>query len=134
GLSSAEYTVRLMAQPTEPGRTPRTASRNVGVTAGQETRIELRLAPGPSVTGHVMKGGAPVASAGVMLVPEDGPFAAQRGQTGDDGAFRFDDVQPGRYQLRSGNAVTTFAVDASPVTTDLTIPSAEVGGRVTDAQ
>jgi protocatechuate 3,4-dioxygenase beta subunit len=134
GLAAGEYTVRVTAPPRERGGNPRSAGVRVGVTAGETTRITLQLAPGASVSGHVTKAGAPVAQTGVMLVPTDMPMGGERTQTAADGSFRFDDVQPGPYQLRAGNGVATIAVGAADVTADLVVPTTSITGAVLDAQ
>ena len=134
GLAAGSYSVRLMASPQGGSQQPRIASRTVGIAAGEETRIEIRLAPGPMVSGHVTRGGAAVAGTTVMLMSADGPGGAPPTDTADDGAFQFKDVQPGDYQVRSANAVAKIKVLDANVNVDLVIPTGSVAGRVTDAQ
>ncbi len=56
------------------------------------------LAQGISVTGLVLDpGGAPIPNAGVVLRG----IETRQSRTGIDGTFRFDDVAPGRYELRA---------------------------------
>jgi hypothetical protein len=134
GLASANYNVRVMAPPRDQGQPPRTISQSVGVIAGETTRVELKLAPGATVLGHLTRAGTPVPQTAVALMPTDGPFAAQRADTLDDGSFRFTDVPPGTYQLRSGNAVAALSVVQGDVAMDLVIPTGSVAGVVLDAQ
>lgn len=81
------------------------------------------LPPGCRIEGRVRRGGRPVAGATVLVVGSGestgGELLTQATVTTDGaGAFRFEDVMPGRYRVRarlpSQPAGSTTVVDASP--------------------
>jgi len=99
--------------------------------------IELTLHPRMSVRGTVLAGGLPAADAEVRLRPPGGSGAVAR--TGPDGAFVFEDVEPGPYQLWAAAAAGScerFPLIAAPGLEDqrlelVAAPGLEV--RVTNA-
>lgn len=80
------------------------------VTAGETARVDLRRPVLTKLYGVVTGADGPAANCTIDLAGEDnGAFAlpgfgSRSAQSGSDGSFTFEDVEPGRYVLRFGKA------------------------------
>ncbi|MHC5211040.1 MAG: carboxypeptidase regulatory-like domain-containing protein [Planctomycetota bacterium] len=121
------------------------AVRAVQVIAREETRVDFVRAARATIHGRVLAGGAGAAGAqvrlleGTTLLGIEIPLAARTASCDRDGAYRFEDVEPGPYKLAATVAAAaldkTVEVEALPgrtVLADLVLGSARVTGRVVD--
>jgi len=116
------------------------------VVAGQDTRTDFVRPRRGSITGRVIAGGRPVADVAVRLAnkPEPGAFqfpgfGGEEARSDDRGAFRFDDVEAGEYELTAhvaGSALERTApvkLDAgAAASADLVFGGSTLSGRVVD--
>lgn len=118
---------------------PPLATRPVTIVAGKRTVLDLRGEEGCRILGRFVAAGKPLAEAMVMLLGGE-DLEQQMGQasTGEDGAFRFENLRPGRYRLfgagdSGGTAILDVEVPAGKreVEVTLALGSATVLGRVT---
>lgn len=78
------------------------------IAAGETTRLELRRPVLTRVSGVVTSSGHPAAGCVVELAADGDPaaglpgFGGRTATAGGDGAFAFDDVEPGHYVLQFG--------------------------------
>ena len=86
---------------------------NVMLTAGQLTEVEVALSRPSSITGHVTNpDGKPIAGALVRVVGAFVPSVLDVPvQTGADGAYRLDEVPPGRVTVRAWQEPATVGTE-----------------------
>ena len=78
------------------------AGRVIELETGGPVQLKVSLARGrSSMAGRVVKDGAAVAGAMVLLLPEnfEAPGLIRRDQSDGDGSFSLTDITPGRYLL-----------------------------------
>jgi hypothetical protein len=116
------------------------------VVPGQDTRADFVRPRRGTITGRVVAGGRPVPDVSVRLgnKPEPGAFAfpgfgGEEARTDDRGAFRFDDVEAGEYELTAhvaGSALertVPVKLDAGgAASADLVFGGSTLSGRVVD--
>ncbi len=143
GLEADRYTLRIAV----PGYLPARLER-VDLSRRETTDLgDVRLVRGAPLRGLVLdaRTGAPVAQATVRVDPRrnaanERPFEEQwTGETGSDGRFAFDGLEPGRHVLdvrAAGRASAHIDVDAGVALPDVIVrvgPRGAIAGTVRDA-
>lgn len=137
-ITPGRYTVMLLDPSSPMGMG---ASKAVTIADDQVVVQDFgKKAGGRAVGGAVMRDGAP--ASGLTVVLMGGPGGMKMSQTGGDGRFRFDDLEPGTYQvmvqsgpMSGGTASAEVKVDADGVVEDvqLELSSLVVSGKLVDA-
>lgn len=122
-----------------PGSGGRSQS-DVRVTEGGTTTVDFgREGGGVAVSGTVMQDGAPRPGVSLTLTATDGRSMTVQGRSDDQGAFTFENVPPGEYQItsQSSRRVTVeFAVpdEGAPEPLVIDLVGSGVSGSVVDAR
>ncbi|MGC4114501.1 MAG: carboxypeptidase-like regulatory domain-containing protein [Myxococcales bacterium] len=108
------------------------ANREFDVTAPSK-ELRLVMEPGLTVLGMVLdESGNPLADAEVGLLPEGKPLGASLGGTADeDGAFKIDGVQPGRYLAVAAESLRNEKYSTTGASVSEKIAVFETNTRVT---
>ena len=134
-------------------RTLRGTQSTFHVDAGQSAAVALRLPVLARVHGTVAGSDGPAAAVAIELEREREPGAAdgdggppdlggQQAQSGADGSYAIDDVEPGRYRLRYGkpdqlakaSETLVVAEGAADVQKDLALRFGKLAIKVVDKQ
>ncbi len=139
GLSAGTYLLFPVIQDEQDpsGNAPMSQMRTVTVADGARVRVDFEPpARGATVTGTVRRGGAPVATTLVVVVPGRGLDGLRFAQVGADGVYRLEGVAPGRYEAWFEQVRRPFEVpDGAPeVRIDFTLPTGRIDGRVLEAR
>ncbi|PYQ59191.1 MAG: hypothetical protein DMF53_19190, partial [Acidobacteria bacterium] len=115
--------------------TPLHAEGEVTLEPGaSEARLDLNFGGGHTLTGVVLRNGEPLAGAALILA---GPSQAQRASADLQGAFRFEGLADGSYELNAGTGTGAWHKEAVEITGDQTVRvelhTASLSGRVVDA-
>jgi len=117
-------------------------TQRVTVLAAEEVFVELIKPATATLVGRVLAAGRPVDGARVSLKEADSfmPFGGLSAEADELGYYRFDDVEPGSYEVSSivtGAALPEKAevdlVGGREETQDIVFDGATVAGRVVDA-
>ncbi|PYQ56846.1 MAG: hypothetical protein DMF53_24290, partial [Acidobacteria bacterium] len=99
-----------------------------------EARLDLNFSGGHTLTGVVLRNGEPLAGAALLLTR---PSQALRASTDLQGAFRFEGLADGSYELNAGTGTGAWHKETVEITGDQTIRvelhTASLSGRVVDA-
>ena len=106
-----------------------------------ETRVTLELMPDAVIVGHIRsQRGVPIKQLGVTLMPIQDAQGAQLNAQGlsyvttdEEGAFKFANLQPGSYLLRTSNAVDPDEAHPEPNTIDENVDHGYVATYYPDA-
>ncbi len=129
GLKAGTYTVRLFGGGEGPPLAPRTVTLARGETARAD--FDEERASGAVVRGTIRQGGAPLVDAAVLL---SGGADLRMSELGEGGAYKFANVEPGRYQIVANDIPRPLEVPQGvpEVDLDLDLPSLALSGIVTD--
>lgn len=137
-LTPGRYSLMLMDPESPMGMGATTA---VTVADGEVVVHDFGKSPdGKTMGGAVLRDGEPASGLNVVLM--GGPGGMKMTQTGRDGRFRFEDLEPGTYQvmvqsgpMSGGTASREVTVAEDGVVEDvrLELSSLQVSGRVVDA-
>ena len=99
-----------------------------------EARLDLDFRGGHTLTGVVLRNGEPLAGAALLL---SGPGQGLRASADLQGAFRFEGLQDGSYELNAGTGAGAWHKETVEIAGDQTIRvelhTASLSGRVVDA-
>ncbi|MHC4924246.1 MAG: carboxypeptidase regulatory-like domain-containing protein, partial [Planctomycetota bacterium] len=154
GLAAGTYLFYVMENPAAGLQNFNFKSESVRLEQGKTTRKDHHLGEGIRVTGRVTRGGKPVTSIMVMLMPGSGdssPMSAMSGAgagggfamgaTNENGEYTITGVKPGRYSImvQSGFGGAPSSGDpvdipegSTVIRRDIEMPQNQVGGVVVD--
>jgi uncharacterized GH25 family protein len=99
-----------------------------------EARLDLNFGGGHTLTGVVLRNGEPLAGAALILTR---PGQALRTSADLQGAFRFEGLEDGSYELNAGTGGGAWHKETVEITEDQTVRvelrTASLSGRVVDA-
>jgi protocatechuate 3,4-dioxygenase beta subunit/uncharacterized GH25 family protein len=115
--------------------TPLHAEGEVTLEPGDsEARLDLNFGGGHTLTGVVLRNGEPLAGAALLL---SGPGQTLRASADLQGAFRFEGLADGSYELNAGTGSGAWHKETVEIAGDQTVRvelhTASLSGRVVDA-
>ncbi len=143
GLAPGSYTVTRESERRQSAASDR---KIANITEGETTTVDFDERPSVLVSGMVMRGDAPIPSAGIHFVPMDVP-ALRKGvstQSNEDGRYQIGLHHGGRYQVsvvfavnggsNTHNVVTLTIPDQPEVRQNIVFNVQSISGRVVDPE
>ncbi|MHC4937484.1 MAG: sigma-70 family RNA polymerase sigma factor [Planctomycetota bacterium] len=130
-LGTAEGPAAPEEEPALPEVEP--VTRVVTLREGQSARVDFAERAGVRLFGRVLRRGQPVANAEVVLLRGSEEIAKKKAD--DIGRYAFDEIEPGAYELRAGDAKmdgrrVELTAGVSQREFDIVLASGAITGRV----
>lgn len=107
--------------------------KTVDVPADQDVTLDIVFPAGARLSGHITRGGKPIANKNVWMAPdEDKPGTLYQATTSAEGYYEIEWLPPGVYRLRADDDISRSVTMAGDAVLDIDIPSAQLSARVVE--